>query len=316
MACAIGKTPDTVYKNSIRSFHERFPAAARTRHRRQPGQSLCADPQRSLRRRLAPGGAAQPGHRSASGAGKKCHYPQPVAGCRLRPLDQSVPRLRARLHLLLRPAQPCLLGPVAGTGFRDPADRQEQPGRAPGRTAEQARLRAGADRPGGEHRCLPAHRARAAPDPPGAGDPAALSPSGAPDHQERADPARPRSAGRTGGAEPGQRGHQPDHAGRRTETHHGAACRRAFRTAALPARAERRRGRSWRSGDWMVADQRLPRRSSMPSWRLRHGHCCQAWWVCSSSRQVRQRCRSALVMRAGSSRPSTVSKIAWSSELA
>ena len=48
------------------------------------------------------------------------HRPQRLAGYRLRPLDQPVSRLRARLHLLLCAAEPCLSRPVARPRFRDP----------------------------------------------------------------------------------------------------------------------------------------------------------------------------------------------------
>ena len=48
------------------------------------------------------------------------HRPQRLAGYRLRPLDQPLSRLRARLHLLLCAAEPCLSRPVARPRFRDP----------------------------------------------------------------------------------------------------------------------------------------------------------------------------------------------------
>ena len=131
----------------------------------------------------------------------------------------------ARLHLLLRQADPCLLGHVTGHRLRDPPDRQDQPGRAPRRAVAEARLRAAAHRPGHQHRRLPAHRARTAPDPPGAGNPAALQAPAAHHHQGLADPARPRPARRTGQPQPGQRGLQPDHPGRRAQAHHGTAHR-------------------------------------------------------------------------------------------
>ena len=44
-----------------------------------------------------------------------------LPGYRLRPLDQSLSRLRARLRLLLRPADPRLSGAVAGARLRDPS---------------------------------------------------------------------------------------------------------------------------------------------------------------------------------------------------
>ena len=47
-----------------------------------------------------------------------------VARHPVRPVDQSVSRLRTWLHLLLRAPDPCLSRPVAGAGFRKPAVRQ------------------------------------------------------------------------------------------------------------------------------------------------------------------------------------------------
>ena len=52
------------------------------------------------------------------------HRPQPEPGHSLRPLDQPLPRLRARLHLLLRPADAFLPRPLARARLRDPADGQ------------------------------------------------------------------------------------------------------------------------------------------------------------------------------------------------
>ncbi len=71
------------------------------------------------------------GHR---GARAQHHQPQRVAGHRLQPVGQSVPRLRARLRVLLRAALARLPGPVAGAGLRDQAVRQDQCGRAAART--------------------------------------------------------------------------------------------------------------------------------------------------------------------------------------
>src|SRR5690606_33849461 len=61
-AFAMPPTPDTVYKNSIRSEHARHPAAPRSRPRLQPGHPLRANAQRGLARRRVPGGARESGH--------------------------------------------------------------------------------------------------------------------------------------------------------------------------------------------------------------------------------------------------------------
>ena len=75
---------------------------------------------------------------------------------RLRPLDQPLPRLRAWLRLLLRPAHPRLSRPLAGPRFRDPAAIQAGPAGAAGEGAPQARLRPAAGGAGRQHRPLPA----------------------------------------------------------------------------------------------------------------------------------------------------------------
>ena len=67
------------------------------------------------------------------GAGRKAahhHHAQRVARHLLRPLDQPLSRLRAWLRLLLRAADPCLYGPVAGARFRIEAVRQAGRGEA------------------------------------------------------------------------------------------------------------------------------------------------------------------------------------------
>ena len=61
---------------------------------------------------------------------KHDHHHQQLARHLLRPVDQSLSRLRARLRLLLRAADPCLYGPVAGPRFRNQAVRQAERGRS------------------------------------------------------------------------------------------------------------------------------------------------------------------------------------------
>ena len=90
------------------------------------------------------------------------HHPQRLARHRLRPVDQSLSRLRARLHLLLRAADARLSRPLARARFRDQAVRQAERRRAaasaswptPGYAPKPIAL-------GAEHRPLPADRARA-----------------------------------------------------------------------------------------------------------------------------------------------------------
>ncbi len=56
------------------------------------------------------------------------HHHQRFARYFLRPVDQSLSRLRAWLQLLLCPADPRLYGSVAGARFRKQAVRQDQRG--------------------------------------------------------------------------------------------------------------------------------------------------------------------------------------------
>ena len=79
--------------------------APRARGGEQPGRPLRALRPGRGRRRLGPRrGDARPPHRGRGRAPAQRHHPQHLARHRLRPLDQPLPRLRARLHLLLRPA--------------------------------------------------------------------------------------------------------------------------------------------------------------------------------------------------------------------
>ena len=89
------------------------------------------------------------------------HRPQRLAGYRLRPLDQPVSRLRARLHLLLCAAEPRLSRPVARSRFRDPHLLQAAGGGAAAAGVAQEGLQLPADRARQQYRPLPAGRAAA-----------------------------------------------------------------------------------------------------------------------------------------------------------
>ena len=78
-----------------------------------------------------------------------------------RPLDKSLSRLRAWLHLLLRAPKPLLSRAFRGSRFRDQALRQVQCRRSAGEGTREARLQAGDDRAWGKYRPLSADRARA-----------------------------------------------------------------------------------------------------------------------------------------------------------
>ena len=73
-------------------------------------------------------------------AGAHDHRAQRVAGHPVQPVDQSVPRLRARLHLLLRAAVARVPRPVAGARLRDQAVRQAERRRAAARGTRDDRV--------------------------------------------------------------------------------------------------------------------------------------------------------------------------------
>ena len=76
----------------------------------------------------------------------------------LRPLDQSLSRLRARMRLLLRAADAQLHGPVAGAGFRIKAVRQAGRGEAARQGVVEGGLSAAHHRHRHQYRPLPADR--------------------------------------------------------------------------------------------------------------------------------------------------------------
>ena len=93
-------------------------------------------------------------------AGAHDHQPQRVARHSVHAVDQSVPGLRARLHLLLRAADARVSRSFAGPRFRDEALRQAQRRRVAARGAREARLSLRSDRARHQHRSVPADRAR------------------------------------------------------------------------------------------------------------------------------------------------------------
>ena len=131
---------------------------------------------------------------------------------RLRHQHQSLPRLRARLHLLLR-------APVARIPrlLRRPRLRDEDPGEgrragAAARGADVEEVQAAHDRHQRRHRSLPADRAEAAAHaalPAGAGG---VPQSGRHHHQEPSRHARHRRAAGAGRAQRGVGAHLRDHA--------------------------------------------------------------------------------------------------------
>jgi hypothetical protein len=104
-------------------------------------------------------GAEAADHRHDRAAEDHPHAQQ-LARHRLRPVGEPVPRLRTRLHLLLRPADPCLPRFVAGRGFRIPAVRQAGCRGAASPGAVEAGLSLRSDRARHQHRPVPADRGR------------------------------------------------------------------------------------------------------------------------------------------------------------
>ena len=142
---------------------ERHPGAPgsqpRPLGRHQSHRPLRAGDAPRLRRRLGDArGPAAVQDRSAGGEAAHHHHAQRVARHLLRPLDQPLSRLRARLRLLLRAADAQLYGPVAGAGLRIEALRQAGRGEAARQGAVQGRLPAAHHRHRHQHRSLPADR--------------------------------------------------------------------------------------------------------------------------------------------------------------
>ena len=164
------------------------------------------------------------------------HRSQRLAGYRFRPLDQSVSRLRARLHLLLRKAEPCLSRPVSRSRFREPPVLQTRCGEVARRGAEEERVQLPADRARQQYRPLPAGRAPArhhARDPGGA---PRFPPPGHDRQQIGADPARPRPPRRDGQGPSGER----DDIGHDARPHSGPSHGTARLDTRAPARDDRR----------------------------------------------------------------------------
>src|SRR3989475_5218762 len=161
---------------------------------------------RAFRRRLDARGK---GRRRAAdqrdrGARALDHLAQRLPRHRLRAVDQSLSRLRARLRLLLRPPEPCVPRALAGARLRDQAVREDQRGRAAARRALEAGLRTESDRHRREYRLLPADRAKIQDHPADRRDPRRMRASVHDGDQVRPGRARPGPACADGEEEPGE----------------------------------------------------------------------------------------------------------------
>ena len=126
------------------------------------------------------------------------HQPQRFARHPVHAVDQSVPGLRARLHLLLRAADARVSRSFARPRFRDQALRQAQCRGAAARRAREARLPLRSDRARHQHRSVPADRARMEDHALAHRGAGRMRPSADDHDQGRADRARPRPPGADG----------------------------------------------------------------------------------------------------------------------
>ena len=134
-------------------------AAARARRAVECLGPLRAGRADRLRRRLA--GVRRTAAVQDHGDGRRDaqdHHAQRLAGYLLRPLDQSLSRLRARLHLLLRAADARLSRPVARPRLRIEAVHEAGGGEAPGARAVRSEIFAAHDRDRHQHRSVSADR--------------------------------------------------------------------------------------------------------------------------------------------------------------
>ena len=189
----------------VDGYRRRLRAAARPRHAVQCLGPLRADRADRLRRRLAePGRAAAVCDHRLGRLHAQDHHPQRVARHLLRPLDQSLSRLRARLRLLLRAADPRLSRAVAGPRFRVEAVREAGRAGAPGKGTVRSGLCAAHHGDRHQHRSVSADRAQVSGDARHPRSAGAGRASGRHRHQVGADPARSRHSRADGRAQPGQ----------------------------------------------------------------------------------------------------------------
>ena len=164
-----------------------------------------------------------------------------LSGPRVRPVDQPLPRLRARLRVLLRATDARLPRAVAGARLRDQTARQVRCGEPARARARQARLRVPADRARHQYRPVPAGGAAAADHPWRARGARALPASAHDRHQIGRGGARPRSARADGAGRPGAGRDLGDQPGWRARAPARAARRGAASAPAGDPAAERRR---------------------------------------------------------------------------
>ena len=151
------------------------------------------------------------------------HHPQPVARHSLRSLDQSLSRLRARLRLLLRAADPRLPRSLARPRFRIEAVRQTRRAGVAGKGIVRARIFAAHHRDRHQHRSLPADRTQISGHARHSRSARARRPSGRHRHQIGARAARPRYPGAHGRTQSGQGRDLGHHARSQARARHGTA---------------------------------------------------------------------------------------------
>jgi len=177
----------------------------RPRRRVQPERPAGSLPARADRRRLDGGrGARAARDRSDGRAAAHDHCAQRFARHLVRPVDQPLSRLRARLLLLLRAADPRLSGAVGRARLREPAVRQGRRGGAARTRTRQPEIQAEGDCARRQHRRLSADRTPVPGHPRRARSAGEGAPPGRHRHQIEPGAARPRPARADGGRRPGQ----------------------------------------------------------------------------------------------------------------
>ena len=218
----------------------------------------------------------------AGGAAAQDHHHQRFARHLLRPLDQPLSRLRARLRLLLRAADPRLYGPLARPRFRDQAVRQAERGEAPREGAGEARLRAAHHGDRHQHRPLPADREALPHHARDARGARRRQPPGRHRHQVGAGAPRHRHPVADGRAQSLQGRALGHHARPQARPRHGAARRDAgapARRAPPPLRGRRAdhgHGGADHPGAQRIRDRAHPRRRRGRRRQARPATCCCA----------------------------------------
>ena len=168
--------------------------SARPRRGRQPPQPL-----RTARHRLRTGRELgrtrrRAADRAVPGRLEDDPLSQRLARHRLRVQPEPLPRLRARLHLLLRPSHPRVPRLLRRTGLREPDTGQGACAGAAAKGAPEPALETPGHRALRRHRPVPANRTKAQDHPALPGGPGRVPQPGSDHHEEPPGHPRPRPA--------------------------------------------------------------------------------------------------------------------------